>query len=89
MPLPDREPQAHTIDTTGLACPLPVLKTRKALIAMAPGEQLELIATDPLAAIDIPNFCREAGHRLVDSQVRDGLLHFTIERGTGDAAGVP
>ena len=87
--MPDREPHARTIDTSGLACPLPVLKARKVLLAMAPGERLALVASDPLTAIDIPNFCREAGHCLVDSDVRDGLLHFTIERGTGDAGGVP
>lgn len=77
------------IDTTGLACPLPVLKARKALLSMAPGERLALVASDPLAAVDIPNFCREAGHRLVDSDVRDGLLHFIIERGNGPPDGVP
>lgn len=85
--MPDRQHAARTIDTSGLACPLPVLKARKALLAMAPGERLALVATDPLAAIDIPNFCREAGHRLLDSDARDGLLHFTIERGTSPAAG--
>jgi tRNA 2-thiouridine synthesizing protein A len=87
--LPDREPRARTIDTTGLACPLPVLKARKVLLAMAPGERLALVASDPLAAVDIPHFCREAGHRLVDSEGRGGLLYFTIERGIGDADVVP
>jgi len=74
----------RTIDTRGLACPLPVLKTRKALNSMAPGEWLVLTATDPLAAIDIPHFCAEAGHRLIARSERDGMLSFTIERGPGD-----
>ncbi len=80
-PLPDGRPLTRTIDTSGLACPLPVLKARKALNAMAPGERLALTATDPLAAIDIPHFCDEAGHSLIESGERDGVLSFVIERG--------
>lgn len=81
------ETATRTIDTSGLACPLPVLKARKALLAMAPGERLALTATDPMAAIDIPHFCREAGHRLLDSSEGAGVLSFTIERGTQMADG--
>ena len=83
--MPDVQPVTRTIDTSGLACPLPVLKARKALCAMAPGERLAVTATDPLAAIDIPQFCEEAGHRLIASDHRGGVLAFVIERGTGDA----
>ena len=71
----------RAIDTSGLACPLPVLKARKVLIGMAPGERLEVTATDPLAAIDLPHFCAEAGHRLVSQQERGGAWVFLIERG--------
>lgn len=74
--------QAHrTLDTGGLRCPLPVLKARKALLAMAPGERLVLAATDPMSAIDVPNFCREAGHTLLATDDRDGKHLFLIERG--------
>ncbi len=79
--LADAQPVTRTIDTSGLACPLPVLRARKALIAMAPGERLALTATDPLAAIDVPHFCAETGHRLIASERRDGVLTFLIERG--------
>ena len=72
--MPDRQAPTRAIDTSGLACPLPVLKARKALIAMAPGERLALIATDPLSAIDIPHFCNEAGHRLIASEKRGDAL---------------
>ena len=68
------------LDVTGLLCPLPVLKARKALQSMAPGQVLVVIATDPMAAIDFPHFCNEQGHILV-SQVRDGdIYRFTISR---------
>ena len=85
--LPDRQRAVLTLDTSGLACPLPVLKARKALLQMPAGERLELLATDPLAAIDVPNFCREAGHHLVDSDARGPLLRFMIERGNGGSGG--
>ena len=69
------------LDLRGLACPLPVLKTRKALLGLAPGDRIRVEASDPLAAIDIPHFCREAGHRLIHSEARDGTFVFLIERG--------
>ena len=68
------------LDTRGLICPLPVLKARKALLGMDPGSRLLVEATDPLAAIDLPNFCREAGHRLVASETVDGVVRVLIER---------
>jgi tRNA 2-thiouridine synthesizing protein A len=53
------------IDATGLLCPLPVLKARKRLKGMAPGQVLRLIATDPAASIDVPHYCAESGNVLV------------------------
>lgn len=70
-----------TLDATALRCPLPVLKARKALAALEPGERLELIADDPMAAIDVPHFCHEAGHRLVDANEADSVFRFVIEKG--------
>jgi tRNA 2-thiouridine synthesizing protein A len=81
-PLPDDQTAARTIDTRGLACPLPVLKARKVLLSLAPGERLVVMATDPLAAVDIPHFCQEDGHRLVANSQRAGVLTFVIERGS-------
>lgn len=69
------------LDLRGLACPLPVLKARKALLALAPGKRLLVEASDPLAAIDIPHFCTEAGHRLIATERRGDAWLFLIERG--------
>jgi tRNA 2-thiouridine synthesizing protein A len=69
------------LDARDLACPLPVLKARKRLAAMAPGALLRVEATDPMAAVDLPNLCREEGHRLVGKCVEGRLLLFVIERG--------
>jgi tRNA 2-thiouridine synthesizing protein A len=72
---------AETYDLKGLNCPLPVLKARKRLAGMRPGARLWLETTDPLAVIDIPAFCKENGHRLVESLGAEGGHRFLIERG--------
>lgn len=71
----------RALDLRGLACPLPVLKARKALLGLGPGERLLVEASDPLAAIDIPHFCKEAGHTLLAMERRGDALVFLIERG--------
>lgn len=74
-----------TLDCEDLLCPLPVLKARKRLLAMAEGAVLCVRATDPMAAIDLPHFCAEAGHHLI-STARDGSVQsFLIRRGPDKA----
>lgn len=68
------------LDLRGLKCPLPALKTRKALGGMAAGERIAVECTDPLAALDIPNLVRETGD-LLESHAQQGeVLVFTICR---------
>ena len=69
-----------TLDLSGLLCPLPVLKARKRLLAMRPGEVLKIIATDPMSAIDMPHFCNEQGHTLLEQAKDGGALIFRILR---------
>ncbi len=70
----------NTLDLSGLLCPLPVLKARKRLETMPSGGILRVIATDPMSAIDMPHFCNEQGHTLLE-QSRDGAaLIFRIKR---------
>jgi tRNA 2-thiouridine synthesizing protein A len=68
-------------DLRGLNCPLPVLKARKRLAGMPSGSRLWLETTDPLAVLDIPAFCSEAGHRLVESRAVEDVHRFLVERG--------
>ena len=68
-------------DLRGLNCPLPVLKTRRRLADLPAGGLLWVETTDPLAGIDIPAFCAEGGHRLVESLSVAGGHRFLIERG--------
>ncbi len=57
---------AAELDARGLLCPLPVLKARKRLEPLEPGDVLRMLADDPAAVIDVPHFCAEAGHDLVE-----------------------
>ena len=61
-------PPAHDaeLDALGLLCPLPVLKARKRLQALSPGQVLRVEADDPAAVIDMPHFCAESGHELLE-----------------------
>lgn len=70
------------LDLKGLRCPLPALKTRKALTALAGGDRLQVHCTDPLAVIDIPNLIRETGDRVELIERDADLIVFTIEKAT-------
>lgn len=72
---------AEVYDLRGLKCPLPVLKTRKYLATLPQGVTLTVETTDPLAVIDIPHFCTEAGHTLVSSETVDSGHRFVIRKG--------
>ncbi|CCD95752.1 conserved hypothetical protein [Bradyrhizobium sp. ORS 375] len=65
---------------TGLKCPLPALKTRKALQSLRGGERLEVCCTDPLAVIDIPNLIRETGDRVEIVERSEHSILFLIEK---------
>jgi tRNA 2-thiouridine synthesizing protein A len=71
----------RTLDASGLNCPLPVLKTRKILMGMRAGEQIQVITTDAMSVVDMPVFCAQAGHRIVSEEKRDDDFIFVIERG--------
>lgn len=69
------------IDTSGLNCPLPVLKARKMLNEMTSAQRLRLICTDSGALKDIPAFCKMTGNPLLSNEEIDGKLYFIIEKG--------
>ena len=71
----------NEIDARGLLCPLPVLKLRKRIAALAPGEEIRLIATDPAAVIDVPHYCAEAGHELVRMEEGEGETMYVVRKG--------
>lgn len=71
----------HTkLDLTGLKCPLPALKTRKALKALSPGDRLEVHCTDPLTVIDIPALIQETGDKVEITERGEHRVVFLIEK---------
>ena len=71
------------LDAIGLLCPLPVLKARKHLMAMAQGAVLLMRADDPAAIVDVPHFCAEAVHRLISQDSEGAELRFFIRKSGG------
>lgn len=72
---------AEVYDLKGLKCPLPALRAKKRLAGMPVGARIWLETTDPLATIDIPAFCAEAGHLLIERETMAGGHRFLVERG--------
>ncbi len=72
---PDR-----VLDCSGLLCPLPVIRTSKAIKEILPGQMLKVIATDPGAPADMEAWARQTGNELVDSHEEDGKYVFYFRR---------
>ena len=68
------------LDTKGLACPLPVLKTRRILRKMAVGGILTVEATDPASVIDFTHFCNTTDNEMVEHTEREGIFTYIIRR---------
>jgi tRNA 2-thiouridine synthesizing protein A len=69
-----------TLNLRGLKCPLPALRTKKALSQAQPGDILIVECTDPLAAVDIPNLINQTGDTLEASRKDKRLLTFRIQK---------
>jgi len=74
-------PAEQLVDARGQKCPLPVLRLEKALATVAPGTALLVLATDPMAKVDIPLYCRQHGHSCAQSHDGDAF-RFDIVRGS-------
>lgn len=72
---------AGEFDFSGLKCPLPVLKTRRALKEFSSGEVICVLADDPAAPLDFMHFCETAGHELHSSKTSDKGTVFIIQKG--------
>lgn len=68
------------LDASGLSCPLPILKTRKAIQKLQTGDVLQVISTDIGSEKDIEAFCRQTGHALLASESGGGSFTFTIRK---------
>ena len=72
---PDRE-----LDVKGLNCPLPILRTKKALAEMQSGQLLRILATDPGSVKDFQAFARQTGNELVNSGESGGVFEYVLKR---------
>lgn len=70
----------QTLDATGLKCPMPVLRARRALKRMESGEMLEVHADDPASAKDFPAFCETTGDTLEETTADGETLIFRIRK---------
>lgn len=68
------------LDAKGLYCPLPVLKTRRAMARVAVGDTLTVMATDPASRIDMRHYCNTSGNELLDALEDDGVFTYVIRR---------
>ena len=68
------------LDTQGMNCPLPIVKTKKALKGMTVGEDIKVLATDPGAVADFAAFCRSTGNELVSESEEGGVFTFIIQK---------
>lgn len=71
----------QTLDATGLKCPMPVLRARRALKRMTSGQVLEVHADDPASAKDFPAFCETTGDALEETASEGETLIFRIRKG--------
>ena len=71
---------AEILDARGMNCPLPILKTRKAINHINSGEILEVTSSDPGSVKDMAAFCEQTGHRLVSSNEAEDSYIFLIEK---------
>ncbi|MCG3202745.1 MAG: Sulfur carrier protein TusA [Gammaproteobacteria bacterium] len=68
------------LDTSGLNCPLPILKTKKALSTMLSGQLIRVMATDPASRIDFAAYCAQTGHQLIEESAEDGRFVFVLRK---------
>jgi tRNA 2-thiouridine synthesizing protein A len=68
------------LDASGLNCPLPILRAKKAISALQAGQTLKIIATDPGSVKDFEAFCKQTGNELVSSGEENGKFAFLIKK---------
>jgi tRNA 2-thiouridine synthesizing protein A len=72
---------AHALDTRGLRCPIPVRLARERLATLPPGAVLEVVGDDPLIVLDLPAFCAQEGHALLEQREEPpGVFHLSIRK---------
>jgi tRNA 2-thiouridine synthesizing protein A len=71
----------QVLDAKGLSCPMPILKTKKLLKEMKPGQILEIQGTDPGSRNDLPAFTSRSGDEFLGEEQREGFISFFVKKG--------
>ena len=69
------------VDAKGLACPMPIVRTKKAMDELLPGDILEVQATDKGSKADLAAWSKSTGHQLIETKEENGLFIFLIQKG--------
>ncbi len=69
----------ETLDCRGLSCPMPLLKTKKAVGKMKSGQIIEILGTDPGTKNDLPSFANKAGHEYLGEKEDEGFMRFYLK----------
>ncbi|MBA3008237.1 MAG: sulfurtransferase TusA family protein [Proteobacteria bacterium] len=72
---------AATLDTKGLSCPMPLLRTKKEIGKIASGQILQIDGTDPGSRNDIPGWCARGGHEYLGEKEQSGYISFFVKKG--------
>ena len=71
---------AMKLDLKGLSCPLPIIKTAKAMKTLAPGQLLEVIATDPGSVADFKAWSQSTGNPLMEADQSEGVYRYVLKK---------
>lgn len=71
----------QVLDARGLSCPMPILKTKKLIKDMKPGQILEIMGTDPGTRNDLPAFTARSGDQFLGEEPREGYISFFVKKG--------
>lgn len=70
----------QTLDAKGLSCPIPIVKTKKAMDQLNSGDILEVLVTDKGALSDMPAWAKSGGHQILNQTLEDNIIKFLIQK---------
>jgi TusA-related sulfurtransferase len=79
-PAPEARPDA-VLDTVGLFCPVPIIRTAERILGLQAGEVLEVLSDDRVILIDLPAWCRSRGHTYLGSRLEGSEYHLFVRKG--------
>jgi tRNA 2-thiouridine synthesizing protein A len=85
----DPETKVEELDLRGLKCPLPALFAKRALLKASPGAVLEIVADDPMAAVDIPHMCAQESFEVLSNRREDEVVRLRLRRTTAVEVAAP